>query len=137
VQDEAAIRSTVQDWGKAITAKDIDATLSFYADDGWTNPANAPIAKTADQRRAVWTSFFATPGLSEMTGDTTRVEVYRSGDLAAEYGIFTATMNDKKGKPTMVTEKYVLRGKNRPTASGKQLPISGTPTSKCGLRGKK
>jgi len=112
-QDEAAIRAAAQEWGKTIKAKDLDATLSFYADDAWINPENAPIAKTADQRRAVWATFFAMPGLSDMIGDTTRVEVARSGDLAAEYGIFSATMNDKKGKPVMLTEKYVVTWKKQ------------------------
>ena len=122
VQDEAAVRAAAEEWGKAISAKDLDATLSFYADDAWINPANAPIAKTADHRRAVWTSFFATPGLSDMIGDTTRVEVARSGDLAAEYGIFSGTMNDKKGKPVTVTEKYVVTWKKQ--ADGKWKAIA-------------
>lgn len=121
-QDEASIRATAQEWGKAISARDIDATLSFYADDAWINPANAPIAKTADQRRAVWATFFAMPGLSDMTGDTTRVEVAHSGDLAAEYGIFSATMNDKKGKPVMLAEKYVVTWKKQ--ADGKWKAIA-------------
>jgi len=121
VQDEAAIRAAAQDWGKAISAKDLDATLSFYADDAWINPENAPIAKTADQRRAVWATFFATPGLSDMTGDTTRVEVARSGDLAAEYGIFSATMNDRKGKPLMLTEKYVVTWKKQGDSKWKAI----------------
>jgi uncharacterized protein (TIGR02246 family) len=122
VQDEAAIRAVAQEWGKAISARDLDATLSFYADDAWINPANAPIAKTADQRRAVWAKFFAMPGLSDMIGDTARVEVARSGDMAAEYGFFSATMNDIKGKPVTQTEKYVVTWKKQ--ADGKWKAIA-------------
>jgi uncharacterized protein (TIGR02246 family) len=112
-QDEAAIRAAVQDWGKAIENKNLDQTLSYYADDAWVYPQNAPIAKTADQRRSVWTGFFATPGASDMEGATKRVEVARSGDLAVEFGTFAMTMNDKNGKPVTETEKYVTTWKKQ------------------------
>jgi ketosteroid isomerase-like protein len=108
MQNEAAIRETAQEWGKDIVGKNLDATLSFYADDAWVNPQNASIAKTADERRGVWAAFFATPGLSDMQGNITRVEVARSGDLAVEYGTFSMTIDDKQGKPTPVTEKYIV-----------------------------
>ena len=112
-QDEAAIRTAAQDWGKAIDAKNLDQTLSYYADDAWVYPQNASIAKTADQRRSVWTAFFATPGASDMEGEITRVEVARSGDLAVEFGTFAMTMNDKKGKPITENEKYVTTWKKQ------------------------
>ena len=67
-QDETAIRAAADEWGKAIEAKNLDQTLSYYADDAWVYPQNAPIAKTADQRRGVWSAFFATPGASDMGG---------------------------------------------------------------------
>jgi len=122
VQDEAAIRATAQEWGKAVTARNLDETLSYYADDAWVHPQNAPIAKTADERRRVWSAFFATPGLSDMEGNTTRVEVARSGDLAVEYGTFAMTMNDKKGKPSTVNEKSVVTWKRQ--ADGKWKAIA-------------
>src|SRR5713101_4694502 len=116
-QDEAAIRAASQDWGKAIVAKDLDQTLAYYTEDAWVNPENAPIAKTPEERRAVWSAFFATPGLADMAGETARVEVARSGDLAAEYGTFAMTVKDKKGKPTTQTEKYIVTWKKQ--ADGK------------------
>ena len=121
-QDEAAIRAAEEDWGKAIEAKNLDQTLSYYADDAWVYPQNAPIAKTADQRRSVWAAFFATPGASDLEGDITRVEVARSGDLAVEYGTFAMTMNDKKGKPITEREKYVVTWKKQ--ADGKWKAIA-------------
>ena len=121
-QDETAIRATAQEWGRAIVAKDLDGTLAYYADDAWVNPQNAPIAKTADQRRSVWAAFFATPGISDTEGETTRVEVARSGDLAVEYGTFAMTTKDKKGKSTTSTEKYVVTWKKQ--ADGKWKAIA-------------
>ncbi|MBZ5662948.1 MAG: SgcJ/EcaC family oxidoreductase [Acidobacteriia bacterium] len=121
-QDESAIRAAAQDWGIAIADKNLDQTLSYYADDAWVYPQNAPIAKTADQRRSVWAAFFATPGASDMEGDITRVEVARSGDLAVEFGTFAMTMNDKKGKPITENEKYVVTWKKQ--ADGKWKVIA-------------
>jgi uncharacterized protein (TIGR02246 family) len=121
-QDETAIRAAAQDWGKAIEDKNVDQTLSYYADDAWVYPQNAPIAKTADQRRSVWAAFFATPGASDMEGDIQRVEVARSGDLAVAYGTFAMTMNDKKGKPITETEKNVVTWKKQ--ADGKWKAIA-------------
>ena len=113
VQDEAAIRAAAGAWGKAIEAKDLEQTLSYYADDAWVFPQNEPIAKTADQRRSVWAAFFAMPGASNMEGDIARIEVARSGDLAVEYGAFAMTMNDKSGKPVTQNEKYVVTWKKQ------------------------
>jgi ketosteroid isomerase-like protein len=118
-QDEATIRAAAQDWGKAIVAKNLDQTLSYYAEDAWVNPQSAPIAKTPEERRAVWSAFFATPGLADMEGETARVEVARSGDLAAEYGTFTMTLKDNKGKPATQTEKYIVTWKKHPDGQWK------------------
>jgi uncharacterized protein (TIGR02246 family) len=120
-QDEAAIRAVAQEWGKAIENKNLDQTLSYYADDAWVYPQNAPVAKTADQRRGVWAAFFAMPGASDMQGDITRVEVARSGDLAVEYGTFAMTVNDKKGKPITETEKYVVTWKKHADGNWKAI----------------
>jgi ketosteroid isomerase-like protein len=121
-QDQAAVRSTAETWGKAVEDKNLDETVSFYADDAWVYPQNAPIAKTPDQRRSVWAAFFATPGASDMEGSIERVEVAHSGDLAVEYDTFAMTMNDKKGKAITETEKSVVTWKKQ--ADGKWKVIA-------------
>ena len=120
-QDEADIRAAVAEWGKAIENKNLDQTLSFYADDAWVYPQSAPVAKTADERRSVWTAFFALPGASDMEGDITRMEVARSGDLAVQYGTFAMTVNDKKGKPVTEDEKSVVVWKKQPDGKWKAI----------------
>jgi ketosteroid isomerase-like protein len=121
-QDEVAIRAAAQDWGLAIEAKNLDETLSFYAAEAWVYPQNAPVAKTADERRAVWSRFFALPGASNMEGNITRVEVARSGDLAVEYGTFAMTTKDKSGKSVTENEKSVVTWKKQ--ADGKWKVIA-------------
>jgi ketosteroid isomerase-like protein len=120
-QDEASIRAAAEDWGKAIEAKNLDTTVSFYADDAWVYPQNAPVAKTAEQRRAVWAAFFAMPGASNMEGDIARVDVARSGDLAVEFGTFAMSMNDKRGKPVTENEKYVVTWKKQADSKWKVI----------------
>jgi ketosteroid isomerase-like protein len=121
VEDEAAIRSAAEDWGRAIEAKNLDETVSFYADDAWVYPQNAPVAKTVEERRAVWAEYFGMPGAENMAGDITRVEMARSGDLAVMYGTFSMTMNDKSGKPVTENEKSVVTWKKQPDGNWKVI----------------
>ena len=51
--DEQAIRKLDKDWSAAAGSKDVDKTVSFYADDASALPFNAPIAKGKDQIRQV------------------------------------------------------------------------------------
>jgi ketosteroid isomerase-like protein len=118
-QDELAIKAASQDWGSAIESLNLEKTLSFYAEDAWVYPQNAPVAKTADERRAVWAKFFATPGAADMEGNITRVDVAKSGDLAVEFGTFSMTMNNKSGKPVTENEKSVVIWEKQPDGQWK------------------
>ena len=88
---EAAIRNASDDWGKAMTARDVDKTVSFYA----------------DGLRKYWAHLLALPGAG-LTCDTTRVEVARSGELAYETGTCELTTKDLKGKSATEKQKYVV-----------------------------
>ena len=110
--DEQAIRAHGSEWGKAVAAKDLEKTTSFYAADAWVFPPNMPIATTPEQRRQVWSQMLATPGLS-LSFATTKVEVARSGDLAFETGTYELTTTDKKGKATTAKGKYVVAWKKQ------------------------
>jgi len=105
--DEKAIRALVADWATAAAAKDLEKTLSFYADDASMFPTNAPIASTKEARRQVWAAFMATPGYALAFG-TTKVEAAKSSDLAYDTGTYSLTLNDKKGKPVTTKGKYVV-----------------------------
>ena len=106
-KDEADVRQAATSWGMLIKKKDLDGMLAYYTDDAWVNPQGEPIAKTADERRKVWTTYFATPGVVDTTGETTRVEVARSGDLAVEYGTYVETIRGRRPQARTITEKYV------------------------------
>ncbi len=105
--EESAIRARSVDWFKAIAAKDLEKSLSFYATDAAAYPPNQPIAATSDQRRKVWRDTFNLPGFA-IAGMPAKVEAARSGDMAYETGSFELTVNDKKGKPAASKGKYVV-----------------------------
>ncbi len=118
--DERAIRSLALDWAKAAAARDLEKTLSFYADGASVYPPNQPIATTKEQRRQVWEQSFAIPGFA-LSISITKVEVSRAGDIAYETGSFEVTANDKQGKPATSKGKYVVVWKKQANAAWKAV----------------
>lgn len=106
-QEERAIRDTDAAWSQAAEAKDLDKTVSFYADDASVLPFNAPIATGKDQIREVWSHLISMPGFS-LRFAPTKVEVSKSKDMAFEIGTFQLTTNDAQGNPATTVGKYVV-----------------------------
>ena len=105
--DEAAIRAASAEWARVAAAKDLEKTLSFYADDASMFPPNAPIATGSEARRRTWTTLLSPRELVFSNG-ATKVEAARSGDLAYETGTFEESFNDENGTPQRVVGKYVV-----------------------------
>ena len=113
VADERAIRMAEIEWAKAAAAKNIERTLSFYADDASMFAPNAPIATHKQAIRAVWAQEFTNAGFA-IHWQTTKVDVSRAGDLAYTHGTYDFTLNDAKGKPVTDRGKYVVVWKKKP-----------------------
>jgi len=62
---------------KAAAAKDLDKTVSYYADDAIVLPPNAPAATTKEQLRVSGKAYYE-PGLLELDGDQVEVRGRRS-----------------------------------------------------------
>jgi ketosteroid isomerase-like protein len=105
--DSASIRAEAEVWFKAIDAKNLEKTLSFYASDAQYLSAGRPAATTADERRKLWIEDFGTPGFSS-DEVTTQIEVARSGDLAYQRGTYVSTGQNEQGQMTRSTGKFVL-----------------------------
>ncbi len=105
--DERAIRDAVVEWSKAAGAKDVEKTLSFYAENASLLPPHAPIATGKDPIRKFWAGLMATPGYA-ISWSATKVEASKSGDVAYEVGTYELTLNDPKGKPATGRGKYVV-----------------------------
>ena len=110
--NENAIRALDAAWSQAAGAKDLDKTVSFYADDASLLPANAPIATGKDAIRAAWSQFMALPGFS-LSFTPNKIVVAKSGDMAYEIGTFQSTLNDAQGKPAASVGKYVVNWQKR------------------------
>ena len=105
--DEAAIREADTAWSKAAGAKQIDAVLSYYAEDASAFAPNTPIATGKEAIRKTWTQMFAAPGFS-ISWQPVKVEAARSGDLGYSHGTYEVAMNDSKGNPVKDRGKYVV-----------------------------
>ena len=134
--DEKAIRDTDTEWSKVAAAKDLEKTLSYYAEDATMFPANAPIAMGKPSIRVAWTGLMATPGFS-LTWVPIKAEVARSADMGYTFGTYSLMMNDPTGKSVNDRGKYVVVWKKQPDNSWKavadifnsDLPASGQQTS--------
>jgi uncharacterized protein (TIGR02246 family) len=118
--DEARIRQASEDWGRAALNRDLEKTVSYYADDASYLPPGAPIVVGKDAIRKAWANFLAIPGITLKT-TTKKVDVGRSGDLAYEIGAWDMTLNDKDGKPVNSKGKYVVVWKKQPSGEWKAV----------------
>lgn len=101
-QEEAAIRSADAQWLAAARAKDLEKTVSFWADDATLFPMqSAPISGTNAIREYVGTSF-ASPDFS-VSWTTDKVVVAASGDMAYETG--TNQFTFRTSASTVVSQK--------------------------------
>jgi uncharacterized protein (TIGR02246 family) len=88
--EEAAIRAADAQWAQAASAKDLERTLSFYADDAVLPWPNAPAATGKGAIRAIWAAEFKDPAYS-LSWRAEEVVVASSGDLAYSRGSYDAT----------------------------------------------
>jgi uncharacterized protein (TIGR02246 family) len=110
--DEQAIRALDTAWSHAAETKDLDKTVSFYADDASILPPNMPIATGTAAIRGVWSQFLSMPGFS-ITFVPSKVVIAKSGDMAYEIGTFHTTVNDAQGKAISSVGKFVVNWQKR------------------------
>ena len=118
--EEAAIRAASAEWARVAAAKDLEKTLSYYADDASMFPPNMPIVTGFDARRKTWTALFA-PAELVFSNAATKVEAARSGDLAYETGTFDESFKDTSGEPVHVVGKYVVVWKKQANGQWKAI----------------
>ncbi len=104
--DEKAVRDADAEWSKAAGEKDLDKTVSFYADDAVVFPPNQAAVTTKDGIRGLWKDLIGS--VTSVNWTATRVEMAKSGDMACLSGTYELTMNDgtkDHGKYCEVWEK--------------------------------
>ena len=118
--DEAAVRAASAEWAKVAAAKDLEKTLSYYADDASMFPFNMPVITGPEARRKAWAGWFSLPELVFFNA-ATKVEVAKSGDLAYEIGTFKESFKDDKGTPVNLVGKYVVVWKKQSSGQWKAI----------------
>jgi ketosteroid isomerase-like protein len=104
---EKALMDVDAAWAAAAGKKDVDATASFYADDGSVYPQNSPVATGKENVKKVWASMFGIPGFS-ISWAPTGAGVSKGGDLGWTAGTYQLSMNGPDGKPVSDKGKYVV-----------------------------
>src|SRR5438093_6361172 len=103
---EQALRDLDAKWSAAAGAKDVDKTVSYYAESAVVMPPNASSATTKEAIRSAWKKMLTSPGAA-ISWKATKVEVANSGDLACVSGTYEQLMTDASGKPAKDRGKYV------------------------------
>jgi len=132
--DETAVRKADEQWSKVAAAKDLDKTVSFYADDAVVLPPNQAAVTTKDGIRNLWKGFL--DSLTDISWKTTRVEMAKSGDMGYLVGTYQMTLKDgtkDKGKYCEVWKKQA-DGKWKVTTDmfSSDLPAPGASSSPAG-----
>ena len=105
-KDEKSLRDLEAAWSKVAATKDVDRIVSYYGDDATVFPPNAPIAKSKDEIKKVWSGLVGTPGFS-ISWETTTAVAAKSGDLGYTSGTYQLSMSGPDGKPISDKGKYV------------------------------
>lgn len=106
-EDEATIRSAIEAWAAAAEAKDIDAFVSVYAEDGVVMLGGAPDMSGVEAIRGGIGGLMEDPNFA-LTFDPDAVVVARSGDMAYELGPYSLTLSDADGNPVTEQGRYVV-----------------------------
>lgn len=125
--EQGKIRDLETAWAAAALAKDLEKSVSFYADNAILLNAGVPAAKGKDAIHAAWKDMLADPN-GKLAFTTQRVDVSASGDLASTSGSYTMTMtNPKTKKPVEDKGTYITVYKKQ--ADGNWKAIEDVATS--------
>jgi len=116
--DESALRKLDEEWSKAIGARDVDKTVSYYSDDAVLMPPNIPTLTGKEPIRTLWKSMLESPSFSG-GWTATKVEVARSGDLAYVSGNYEFKEQDDRGAAIVDKGKYLEVWRKQADASWK------------------
>ena len=118
VADEAALRKADEEWSKAAALRDLDKTVSYYADGAMVMPPNDAVTTSKDAIRKIWKGYFDSPDFGG-GWKATRVEVANSGDLGYASGTWEFTWKDASGKPASDRGKFTEVWKKQSDGSWK------------------
>ena len=95
--ERAALQARSEAVVAAESAMDIEAALTYWAEDAIVQPAGAPQMEGKEAIGALYQEYFGSGLLKEFSGEATNIEVSESGDLAYETGVNRMVLNGPEG----------------------------------------
>ena len=118
--EAVAIQSLGTEWFKAIAAKDLEKTLSFYAPEAQYLSGGRRAASTPGERRKLWAEDYATPGFSSKEA-TAMIEVAQSGEFAYQRGTYLSKAQNDQQKIIVTTGKFLVIWKKQSAGEWKAI----------------
>lgn len=120
--EKAALLEADKAWSE--TPPDMEAFVSFFAEDGHFLTPDGPLAVGAESIAQTASQLFTAPGFS-LTWKATKADVSNSGDLGYTIGTFELAMNDAEGNPVTRNGKYTTVWRKR--ADGQWKVVADAP----------
>ena len=105
-KEDDVLRALDLAWSDAAGRKDLDAVVSYMADDGETLAPNEPAAHDKAAVRASWANLLGLPGVA-LRWKPVRVQVAKSGEIGYTSGTYTLSYTGADGKAVSDRGKYL------------------------------
>ena len=102
----AAVRAADSALTLAVSARDVERVIGFYASDATLLPTAKPLIAGRDAIRAEWVELFAIPSFNNTTR-LIQVEVAQGGEMAFTRGSYETLLTGQDGKPVTEVGKWV------------------------------
>ena len=114
--EQATLFNRDTEWSRAAEGKDVEAILSFVADDAIFFPPDGPMLRGKEIIRKFWSELAETPDFF-LSREATDAVVSSAGDIGYTHGIALVTRKDEEGNTDTERTKYVTIWKKRPDGS--------------------
>ena len=114
--EQATLFNRDTEWSRAAEGKDVEAILSFVADDAIFFPPDGPMLRGKEAIRNFWSELAETPDFS-LSWEATDAVVSRAGDMGYTHGLALVTRKDEEGNTDTKLTKYVTIWKKQPDGS--------------------
>ena len=114
--EQATLFNRDTEWSRAAEGKDVEAILSFVADDAIFFPPDGPMLRGREIIRRFWSELAETPDVS-LSWEATDAVVSSAGVMGYTYGIAQVTRKDEEGNTDTERSKYVTIWKKQPDGS--------------------
>jgi ketosteroid isomerase-like protein len=104
--EEETLRTLDRAWSDAAGRKDLDAVVSYMADDGETLAPNEPAARDKPAIRASWAGLLGLPSVA-VRWEPVRAQVAKSGEIGYTSGTYTLSYTGADGQTVRDRGKYL------------------------------